>query len=187
MKLYILKYAEINKNNLTLSMSSPLNYDKNSSLTELGIFNSMKIGEYFKFNDNIDTIYHSPALRCFKTAELISQYYDNSNIDMYCDDRLYGFEYIQQRIKLKNELLSLINDIYDKHSRKNVIIVTHGHCIDMLHKIYVNKLSDTELQNNKDLYIVDNCSLSCIDFESLDNSSVNFWNKSIQTNYSLID
>lgn len=191
MKLYIIRHAETNKNRLKKSMNASDVYDKNSSLNDAGIFNAMKIGEFFKFeslkNNKIDVIYCSPALRCFKTAELIFQYCENQEIDVYCDDRLYSFESMKDKLKLKTELTSFVNAILQKHSGKNVLIITHNHCIDVLHKIYVEKLQDDEyISSEYSPYKVDNCAMSCINFTN-DSYNVEFWNQTLRTQYDLIN
>jgi broad specificity phosphatase PhoE len=152
----------------------------------------MKIGEFFKFeslkNNGIDVIYCSPALRCFKTAELIFQYCENQEIDVYCDDRLYSFDSIKNKLKLKTDLNNFISDVLTKHHGKNVLIITHNHCIDILHKIYVENLHDDEYVNSEySSYKVDNCAISCINFVNPTTYDIQFWNRMLSTHYNLID
>lgn len=192
MRLYILRHAETNKNRLKKSLTASDVYDKNSSLNDTGIFNAMKIGEFFKFeslkHNTIDVIYCSPALRCFKTAELIFQYCENQEIDIYCDDRLYSFDSMKDKLKLKIELTNFVDNILSKHNGKNVLIITHNHCIDVLHKIYVENLHDEEYTSSEySSYKVDNCAMSCINFVENNLYDVEFWNRTLQTRYELVD
>ncbi len=192
-KIYIIRHAETERNQIKKSSSGFDALNKNSALNDDGIFQAMKVGEYFKHTCEINAIYCSPVLRSFKTAELIFQFMKNSDTGIYFDERLYNFNISKDKKKLKDDLLELIESIHKKFegSDKNILFVTHNHIIDVLHKFFVNMASDEELYSASK-YKVDNCSISCVHVSKKPDSDkfefhVEYWDKTIKTSYSLID
>jgi len=191
MRLYIVRHAETERNRSKKSCSDSDVLDKNSALNDDGRFQAMKLGEYFKSECLMDAIYCSPALRSFKTAELIFQFMKNSDTNMYFDDRLYNLDVIKDKSKLKSDLMSLILSIHKKYGQgdvpKNILLVTHNHIIDVMHKLFVEQVNDLDTTPK---YKVDNCSVSCVEVVKIDSDikfSVKFWDMTLRTTYLLID
>lgn len=191
-KIFVMRHAETEKNRTKRSNSGSDIYDKNSSLNDIGSFHSMKMGEYLKLNYSMDAIYCSPALRSLKTAELLVEFMDSADINIHIDNRLYNFDDEKNKIKLKAEIDSLMKSIYSKYNGKNILLITHNHIIDIIHRTFVHNLSNEQIENIPK-YKVNNCSLSCLNISPIndDNSifkaSIEFWDKNLRTTYSLMD
>lgn len=69
--------------------------------------------------------------------------------------------------KIRTEIMFFIDTVHELYGKneceKNVLIVTHNHIIDAIHKIFIEKSENSQMENYKK-YKVNNCSLSCIKF-----------------------
>ena len=169
MKLYVVRHGETieNSNNCLCGRI-------NSSLTENGIQQANEIRNYFE-NKKIDLIVSSPLDRCKQTAEIIS----NNQIPITYSDSLLGRdhgeftgvhkskvnfdEYWNYNLNIKyesaenirdlyNRVKLLIEDLKNKYSDKNIIIVTHSGILRVLYYYFAGipengVLSEIEIKN----------------------------------------
>ena len=126
----------------------------NSSLTEKGIEQAKKVGNYFK-DKKIDLIISSPLDRCKQTASIISNQipiiYSDSllgrdhgeftgkpknsiNFDEYWNYKKdIQYEKAESVKALYNRVAKLIEEIKEKYNGKNIIIVTHSGIMRVLY------------------------------------------------------
>ena len=169
MKLYVVRHGETieNSNNCLCGRI-------NSSLTENGIEQAKQIRNYFE-NKDIDLIVSSPLDRCKQTAEIIA----NNQIPITYSDSLLGRdhgeftgvhkskvnfdEYWNYNLNIKyesaenirdlyNRVKLLIEDLKNKYSDKNIIIVTNSGILRVLYYYFAGipengVLSEIEIKN----------------------------------------
>ena len=169
MKLYVVRHGETieNSNNCLCGRI-------NSSLTEKGFKQAEEIKKYFE-NKNIDLIVSSPLDRCKQTAKIIS----NNLIPIEYSDSLLGRdhgeftgihkskinfdEYWNYNLNIKYKTAENIRDLYnrvkilienlkEKYSDKNIIIVTHSGILRVLYYYFAGIpedgiLSEIEIKN----------------------------------------
>lgn len=169
MKLYVVRHGETleNSNNCLVGRI-------NSSLTEKGIEQAREVAKYFE-NKQIDLIVSSPLDRCKQTAEVIA----NNKIDIVYSDSLLGrdhgeftgvhkslinfdeywnynkniqYEKAESVKTLYDRVAKLVEDLKEKYSDKNIIIVTHSGILRILYYYFKGipedgVLSEVEIKN----------------------------------------
>jgi broad specificity phosphatase PhoE len=203
--IYLIRHAETDKNATKINpLESSFVQEKNAYLNRNGKFQAMILGHYFRDKEiKIEAIYSSPLLRTFETAETIMKYInDDGTIDILVEDRLLSHKSkikkeekkdfsqnidnkIRDRSTLNKIVTDLITDLLEWHGENNstIILVTHNHIIDTFYNMFIEK--DYYNKTNKK-YKVNNCSVSCIEFENIDKYKVNKWNKTIEVVYKLV-
>ena len=150
MKLYVVRHGETmeNANNCLVGRI-------NSSLTSNGVLQAKKVKDYFK-DKQIDAIISSPLDRCRQTAEIISDkcipiFYSNNllgrdhgeftgkpkdsiNFDEYWNyNKNIQYKKAESVRDLYNRVTKLIEELKEKYSKENIIIVTHSGIIRVLY------------------------------------------------------
>ena len=121
---------------------------KDIELNQKGIEQARKIKEQLKDVD-FDLIFSSPLKRAVETANIIT----DNNKNLIKDDRLIERNNGDLEGKLKSEIFDFFNYITNKHSEKNILVVTHAGV-----GIYARCYFEGEpLNNDYSLYKFKNC------------------------------
>jgi len=137
------------------------NKDKNSDLNAIGIEQAILTGKII--NNSIKTdqkclIIYSPILRTQHTAKHIHSQIE-PDIDMIVDERIANCVSKDNDVLSTNTLL-LLQELYECHNDKLIILITHNHVIESAYKYALNT-------KELDIYKVGNCSITKIKFDGV--------------------
>lgn len=174
MKLYVIRHGHTD-----LNEKGYYNGQFDEDINEHGINDAMKAREKIKDLD-IDVIYCSPLIRTKHTCEIINC----NNIPVVYDDRLkertlgyldgknfeyedysaskyrnYNFRYnidgAEEMPEFFERVKSFLDELKEKESDKNVLIVTHGGVMRAIYYIFNPIPEDGDLSS----YFVENCEI----------------------------
>lgn len=167
MKLYVVRHGETAENSKDCLCGRI-----NSGLTEKGKLQAVEVREYFN-GKNIDLIVSSPLDRCVQTAQIIA----NNAIPVIYSDSLLGrdhgeftgmhkslinfdeywnysknvqYETAESVRTLYDRVAKLIDDLKEKYSDKNIIIVTHSGILRILY-YYFKGIPDNGILSEIDI------------------------------------
>ena len=132
--------------------------DKDSDLNSTGYIQCRCVSNFFnKKNVDISTIYCSKVKRTKQSAKEILKYlsyHEDKSVSIIVEESLYDSDDESKKI----EELKLLFLRLHRENKKNVVLVTHNHIIDLIRKIAA-KQEDIENWEKKKYY---NCSISHI-------------------------
>ena len=168
MQVYLVRHGETHKNGDKKNGSR--NKDKNSDLNIVGTEQSVLTGKVINKSITTDQkclIVHSPILRTDNTARRMYLQI-KTNVEIIHDERIANCVSKDNDVLLAN-LLSLLQELYERHRDKLIILVTHNHVIESAYKHALNSVK-------LDVYKVGNCSITQMTFDGTD-LTVNDFNR----------
>ncbi len=144
-------------------------------LTETGIAQAKKLAESIK-DEHIDVIYSSDLKRASDTTAEITKYHPKTSVILTKDLRERDFrEYVgkpyeavdwdnlpddvESNVEMRERIKRTLDEAYEKHPDKTVLIVCHGGVIKVLisiiHDFPVEKIEEIEKHGNTALTIIE--------------------------------
>ena len=171
-----------NKNEIDLSLS--LFFEKNCKLNHNGKIQAEILADYFNsIQHKICAVYSSPLIRAIETADIIfKKIVEKEYVDFIAEDRLFSGckNKFTNKQSLIEEVKQLIQELVETYEGYDVILITHNHIFNIIHKLY-----SLELHVLQDKVKVDNCSMSCLEFTN-GKCNILYWSKKVKMTYVLV-